>query len=857
MHFSPARLSLPVLAALCLATAASATTYVLPGDEQLVDQAAVVVEGTVESVGGVTDAQRPLTEARVRIDRQVKGRVAGGTLRVRVLGGETADGRRLIVYGAPQFRAGERVLLFLMPHADGSYRPLHFGLGVFHEARREATRLALRDLGEAQVFAPDGGAAEERVRDFAAFSRWVADRAAGLSRSPDYFVELPAGRSKAIEPFTYLGGQKHRWFHFDSGQSVGWRAHQGGQPGVNGGGFSEFQTGINVWNGDAGSNVRYRYDGTTTASAGFTRFDGVTAILFDDPNREVEGTFACPFPGQGSGILAVGGAWAGDERDGALVIESGDIITNDGAGCWFSSSKRAEQVFGHELGHTLGLGHSCGDSNSGSCDSSLKQGALMRANAHADERGARLNDDDKAGIASLYPQGGGGGGGSKPAAPTGLTAVASSATAVLLGWTDNATDETGYRVELKTTGAFSQVLSLPANTTAATVTGLAPATTYTFRVRARGSNNFSNYSNDAAAKTNNPAPPPVPAVPAKLKAVPLSDTEILLTWEDKSSNEADFELELASPLEGPISLGGLPANTTGFVQTGLVPDFPYTFRLRARGISGNSAWTSEASATIPSDGPCVASAQNLCLLGGRFRVAVHWRVPASGEHDVATAVPNSDQTGLFWFFDASNVELIVKLLDGQPLNNSFWTFYGGLSDVAYWVSVTDTQNGDTATYHNPPSSICGKADVQSFPQAPVTAGAGAPPPGMLASFEVAPVTPAATTEALCAAGPSTLCLLGGRFQVEVDWEAGASSGTGNPIPYGDGSGFFWFFDAANIELVVKALDARSLNGKFWFFYGALTDVAYDIKVTDTVTGAVRTYHNAQGNLCGKGDTSAF
>ncbi len=45
--------------------------------------------------------------------------------------------------------------------------------------------------------------------------------------------------------------------------------------------------------------------------------------------------------------------------------------------------------------------------------------------------------------------------------------------------------------------------------------------------------------------------------------------------------------------------------------------------------------------------------------------------------------------------------------------------------------------------------------------------------------------------------------------------------------------------------------------KIWFFYGALSDVEYDLRVTDTETGAVRTYHNAPGNLCGHGDTSAF
>ena len=53
------------------------------------------------------------------------------------------------------------------------------------------------------------------------------------------------------------------------------------------------------------------------------------------------------------------------------------------------------------------------------------------------------------------------------------------------------------------------------------------------------------------------------------------------------------------------------------------------------------------------------------------------------------------------------------------------------------------------------------------------------------------------------------------------------------------------------------LDARAVNGRFWVFYGALSDVQYTITVTDTVTGAVKSYNNPQGNLASVADTAAF
>ncbi|HYL04796.1 MAG TPA: hypothetical protein VE075_02085 [Thermoanaerobaculia bacterium] len=51
--------------------------------------------------------------------------------------------------------------------------------------------------------------------------------------------------------------------------------------------------------------------------------------------------------------------------------------------------------------------------------------------------------------------------------------------------------------------------------------------------------------------------------------------------------------------------------------------------------------------------------------------------------------------------------------------------------------------------------------------------------------------------------------------------------------------------------------ARAVNGKFWVFFGALSDVEYTLTVTDTATGVVKTYHNPAGRLASVADTSAF
>ncbi len=110
----------------------------------------------------------------------------------------------------------------------------------------------------------------------------------------------------------------------------------------------------------------------------------------------------------------------------------------------------------------------------------------------------------------------------------------------------------------------------------------------------------------------------------------------------------------------------------------------------------------------------------------------------------------------------------------------------------------------------------------------------------------------------CQAGPETLCLADGRFKVELEWEAGDQTGMGQVQPLvGGDTGTVWFFNPENIEMVVKVLDGRCSNGAFWVFYGALSDVQFRLKVTDTETCKQAFYLNPRGTIASAGDTRAF
>ena len=103
---------------------------------------------------------------------------------------------------------------------------------------------------------------------------------------------------------------------------------------------------------------------------------------------------------------------------------------------------------------------------------------------------------------------------------------------------------------------------------------------------------------------------------------------------------------------------------------------------------------------------------------------------------------------------------------------------------------------------------------------------------------------------LCLGSGDALSAGNGRFQVEVSWrDFNGTIGTAKVVPAdSDDSGLFWFFDPGNWEMLVKVLDGCAVNGHFWVFAAATTNVEYTMTVTDVAMGVVKQYFNPLGEV---------
>jgi hypothetical protein len=179
-----------------------------------------------------------------------------------------------------------------------------------------------------------------------------------------------------------------------------------------------------------------------------------------------------------------------------------------------------------------------------------------------------------------------------PVAPSGLTITTLQSNRVIIAWTDNSGNETGFKIQRKgATGAYADIGTTGANITTYNDTALTDGTLYYYRVCATNAAGNSAYSNEVSGST------PL-AKPTAATATAVSSSQINLTWIDNSTSETGYRIERKKTLAGTYSeIAQVGANQQSYSDTtGLEPNTKYYYRVRATNGPMNSDYSNETSA---------------------------------------------------------------------------------------------------------------------------------------------------------------------------------------------------------------------------------------------------------------------
>ncbi len=120
-------------------------------------------------------------------------------------------------------------------------------------------------------------------------------------------------------------------------------------------------------------------------------------------------------------------------------------------------------------------------------------------------------------------------------------------------------------------------------------------------------------------------------------------------------------------------------------------------------------------------GPCSPNAA--CLQHDWFEVGVRFHDPRTATWKDAgySPVDVGHESVLVHFFSATNLEMLVKVLDGQSLNNRFWVFAAAATDLGFQLKVRDTRTG--WTHCCPTNFVVWRVEVERFLVPAVLVGA--------------------------------------------------------------------------------------------------------------------------------------
>ena len=307
-----------------------------------------------------------------------------------------------------------------------------------------------------------------------------------------------------------------------------------------------------------------------------------------------------------------------------------------------------------------------------------------------------------------------------PTAPSNVSATATSASSILVKWSDNSNNEDGFTIYNGVTSA-----TVGANTTSYTWGGLAPGTYMCFSLSAYNAAGSSSSTAYVCATTLN-----IPNAPSNISVTATSASSILVKWNDNSNNEDGFTVS-----NGVTSVN-VAANTTSYSWGGLTAGSYMCVHILAYNSAGSSAWTPYACTTTPS---IPAAPSNVSATAtSASSILVKWSDNSNNEtgftiyNGVTSATVGANTTSYTWGGLASGTYMCFSLSAYNAAGSSAGTQYvcattpsipnapsnvsaTATSSSSILVTWNDNSNNETGfTIYNGVTSVTVGANTTSY-----------------------------------------------------------------------------------------------------------------------------------------------
>ncbi len=377
------------------------------------------------------------------------------------------------------------------------------------------------------------------------------------------------------------------------------------------------------------------------------------------------------------------------------------------------------------------------------------------------------------------------------------------------------------------------------------------------------------YSDFLTGGTEPPPPPsgPRPTAPGNLKVMRTSAASVKLTWVDESSNEDGFEVQNRPEGGRWQTAMRLPHNTEAADIDGLVSGGRHDFRVRAFNSNGGSN-SNTVTIVLPTFSDCVPSAAQITFEHGyTVSMCIEYENQDGGtvKADAWNYGLELKESGILYFFDRDNAEVLVKVLDTCAISDYVWVYVAPVTDLAFNLYVDETATEKRWMHRNPRgrATATTRSDNQAFPceasgsTANATRGGDGAPgvelvdSGFPATWAAGAASASDSTGSApngvaqpIGAGEGTDCeptpvtTLGGGYTVNMCVEY-LDSATGEPTiseaqDYGLDSlqsGLLYFFNSSNAEVLIKVLDSScAISDYVWVYVAPVTDLAFNLTV---------------------------